>query len=256
MTARRWLREFTNEGDVIFRLGRAGDALIAEWPGFAELHASRDGASYELRPVEGADPIFVEKFHGGLVRALLRHLRGEHTLHGSCVARDDRAAVLVGDSGDGKSSLAAAACLRDGVALLADDTTPIVRASDGRVMASPSETVCWLRGDDRKAPSPVPRCAESPAEIVAIVRLVWEDRDRPELRRIGGARAFDHLARALFRFVVDEPEVELRDFAFVATLADTVPIYELARPRDLGQLSDTAELVVELLADKGRARGS
>ncbi len=38
-----WTGTTVHEGRVVFRVGREGDTLIAEWPGIAVLHVDRAG---------------------------------------------------------------------------------------------------------------------------------------------------------------------------------------------------------------------
>jgi serine kinase of HPr protein (carbohydrate metabolism regulator) len=69
------------------------------------------------------------------------------TVHTSCVAIDGRAVLIGGRSGRGKSDLALRLIDR-GASLVADDYT-FVRRVDGRLLASPPETIAGkieLRG--------------------------------------------------------------------------------------------------------------
>ena len=61
------------------------------------------------------------------------------TVHASCVAIDGRAVLIAGRSGSGKSDLTLRLIDR-GARLVSDDYT-IVTASDGRLLASPPETI-------------------------------------------------------------------------------------------------------------------
>jgi hypothetical protein len=266
MSARvRWLREFERDGAVSCRVGRVDGDLIAEWPGWAELRASRSGDRFELVVAEGADPALADKFYRGLANAFVRHARGEITLHGSAVARRGSAVVLIGEGGDGKSSLASAACRSAGVELVSDDAAAIALDGDA-VFIEPSDRVCWLTGDaleaagvrdahSHKVACAPARCAIAPARVVAIVKLTFDESARaPELRPVAGVRVFETLARSLFRFVVDEPDVDVRDFQRLARIAESVRAYELKRPRDIEMQSDAASAILQLLDESERTR--
>ena len=64
---RVWLAESGERDEIVFRIGRDGDRLLAEWVGLASLTVDREGAAPTFRPEPGADPILVsqgEKFRG------------------------------------------------------------------------------------------------------------------------------------------------------------------------------------------------
>ncbi len=254
----RWIREWIEEGRTTYRVGRSGDELVAEWPGFGALHASRLGDRADFLAADGADPIDVERFRRGLINALLRHTRGEVTLHGACFARGDRAVVCVGQSGAGKSSLVAEACRRPGIALVGDDTAALT-LDGSHVIVSPTEDFSWLTGEAlRRAGSdadpslkvsvPTERRAVGSARIVAIVQLEFSDEAHaPTLRSLPGVEAFESLSRSLFRFVLDEPQTQLDDFERLERIARSIRIHELRRPRSMTMMSDGVDRVVALL---------
>jgi hypothetical protein len=204
------------------------------------------------------DRATVDKFSRNLVRALLRHLEGRLTLHAATFATDAGAIACLGAGGFGKSTLAAAACRRDGVRLLGDDTAPIDLA--GTPSVAPTEHVTWLFTDDveavrkrgvharlRKEPVPAPRAAREPVPLVALVALSFDERlTEPTVTRVTGRRSFEHVSLAAVRFVIDEREVVLHDFDQISSLVARVPVYELARPRDLGQLDASVDALFML----------
>jgi len=59
-------------------------------------------------------------------------------IHAGCIARDGRAVLLAGDSGDGKSSLSYA-CARQGWTFVSDDASPLLRrcAATRRIVGGP-----------------------------------------------------------------------------------------------------------------------
>lgn len=252
----RWIREWTVKGRLAYRVGRSGDELVAEWPGFAVLLTDRMGEHARFITAPDADPEIVSKFCRGLVNALLRHARGELTLHASAVERDGRALLCVGDSGAGKSSLAFAACRLDGVNLVSDDTAALL-LRNGIAEIEPTEDVCWLSGEAlaltsashvaRKAPVATARRATSLSRVCAVVSLVFDDaRSVPRLRKVLGTEAFALLARSMFRLICDDPEVDLRDFGQLSALAAAVDVFELRRPRDIGKIGASVDTVIRL----------
>lgn len=125
MSALRWLAEYANGDEVTFRIGRDGDDLVAEWIGLARLVARRDGSGARLERAPDADERELTKIERGSARLLLRHLEGRLAFHGAAVALEGRALVLLGRSGDGKSTLGAWLCAHAGAALFADDAVAL-----------------------------------------------------------------------------------------------------------------------------------
>ena len=105
------------------------------------------------------------------------------TVHTSCVAIGGRAVLIGGASGRGKSDLALRLIDR-GAALVSDDYT-LVRAVDGRLLASPPETIAGkieLRG--------VGIVEFPPQREVPVALFVDLDLDAERLPQPGGTRAF------------------------------------------------------------------
>ena len=85
------------------------------------LQARVDGGSeITVEPADGVDPAFLSAVITGELFSVLLRQRGLLVLHGSCVARDGLAVGFIGDSGWGKSTLAATLLTR-GWRLLTDD---------------------------------------------------------------------------------------------------------------------------------------
>jgi hypothetical protein len=254
----RWVRAWPDPERPRFRVGRLGADLIADWPGVATLAANRAGTRCDYRLVGDAlAPAVAAKFHAGQVRGLLRHLQGELTLHAAAVALDGAGVLLVGDSGAGKSSLAAALCSHHGADFIADDIAGIVLGPPRVVRL---ETHHWLLPQSRavlglgtaeaaaKEPSTPARLAVEPARLVAIVLLDFDDRaSAAALTPRTGRAVFAALNGAAIRFVVDEPGVALHDFDQIASLAAEVPSFRLSRPRSAGGLLGDAALVRQRL---------
>jgi hypothetical protein len=247
--------ERDDAGRVAFRVGRRGSSLVAEWPELGVLTASADGARHEFVPAKGVASEDVERVARTKVRALVAHLRGGIALHASGVAVTTlgarRAVVLVGPSGAGKSTTAEK--LRQGydAELLADDVAPL--AFEGpSVMLTPSEHETRLLPDAEAALSRAPgandRRAASPAPLCLVVALRFDESAKePCFDPLEGHAAFDAIRRAMYRLVVDDPSVAVRDVDMLAQLCARVPVMTLRRPRDLRALDASAALVIDAL---------
>jgi hypothetical protein len=88
------------------------------------LFRVRDGREVAVTRAPGVDEDLIRLYLLGTVMAMLLYQRGLLVLHASTVAIDGGAVAFMGESGRGKSSLAAA--LHDrGHAVVADDLTPV-----------------------------------------------------------------------------------------------------------------------------------
>ncbi len=255
----KWISEARVEGDVVFRIGRDGAGLVAEWPDSLTLRVD-PGEAPSLTVHPDAEPAFVEKLRNGPVRALLRHLEGKITMHGATIAWGAEALCLLGDSGQGKSTLSAALCLHHGATLLGDDVAHLER--DGEVVwvtpafedHSLTAEACLALGipvvtDARreKTPAPASRRTE-PAELRAFVVLAFGG-EAPSLTRLSGFRALGPVVSGMARFVLDDPAITARDLAAAAELARAVPVYELSRPRDLSRVAECMGALRSLLVE-------
>ena len=118
-------------------------AFLMEIEGVAR-YLVEGGRDVTVAPL-GGDDADVAAFLANTPFTVLLQQRGLLTLHGASVATDQGAVLLLGGSGIGKSSLAAALVER-GFPLIADDVAGIAIA-DERVMVLPASTSLRLWAD-------------------------------------------------------------------------------------------------------------
>ena len=113
-----------------------------EWPGFAEIWV-QNGRRIALSIAADADRSEIAAAVSGPALATALGQRGLLVLHGTCVAFGERAVCLLGDSGMGKSTLAAALCARGGA--LVSDTMTVVDLAQGTplVRVGPARFKLW-----------------------------------------------------------------------------------------------------------------
>jgi hypothetical protein len=255
----RWLHSWPEEGPPTYRVGRAGEEFIAEWVGIGSLYANVANGRIIFKPQTTVRPAAaVHERLRAQVAALLRHRRGGVTLHASSVARQGVAIACIGESGVGKSTLAAQLCRGPGVQLLSDDTTAL-RFEGAVIEVAATERYHWLcseaaqrMGVDARGLSWVPteaaRPASKPARLGAFVSLVFDDwSTAPALRRIQGVEALSALSRSTFNFAFEAPQAQRDALDHVARLAREAVVFELARPRDMAQLEESSAVVARLL---------
>jgi HPr Serine kinase C-terminal domain len=259
----RWLKIWNETGGDEFKLGRDRSGLVADWGGVARLRASRDGRWHEVTFSQELALEHREKLRRGPVRALLRHLSGAMTLHGSAVSLGGRAVVFVGSSGSGKSTAAADLCQRLGAQLLADDLVSIDEV-DGTRRVFPTDIAHWLLPDAMDALGLPPMGGGAKALVMglgatlaatsegaildAIVLLGFDEATQPPtLRPLRGLERFDAINGGYVRFVVDEPLTLVHDLDRISALSAAVPMFGLARRRSLVDLPDVARVLLELM---------
>ncbi len=254
-----WDRRVRIGGIETFRVGRSGNALVAEWPGLASFTCGMDGAKARLVARPQADPKHVEKLRGGAVRALLHDLGGHLGLHASAVELGGRAALFLGPSGTGKSTAAAELCLLHGARLLADDVALLqIHHSDVHVLATEREHYltgrsCRLLGLDVR---PVQRTAKvavgatrsgapsCPLEIVMILR--FDDRRRKvSVRALGGVDTARALLPAVHRF--DLQADRSRELDQILTLYKRCRVVEVARCRSRSARSSVGPFLLDAM---------
>lgn len=101
------------------------------------LRASVTATEVVVEPVASADRDYVGAIVTGELFSVVLRQRGRLVLHGSCVARDGMAVGFVGESGWGKSTLAASLVAR-GWHLLTDDLLVVDGIDEGTPVSIPS----------------------------------------------------------------------------------------------------------------------
>ena len=230
------------------------------------------GRNVLVEPIGGDEDDIAAFFASSPFTALLQQ-RGVVTLHAAAVETAAGAALLLGTSGIGKSSLAAALVER-GFPLIADDVTGVVRAADGQPIALPafSRQRLWAHtlGEMRwrgRAQRPVragvakywlPAARSCAVPLPVYTALVLEAKDRPDGFGVdplppGGAFwlmwAHTHRKRAL-----DALGQRPTHFGTVTALLRRVPVARVTRPRHPFLLDGLADRVASHLADAGAGR--
>jgi hypothetical protein len=253
----RWTQQTHVAGELVFRLGRDGDALIAEWPGCLTLRVLGGIATYDIVP--GAPQERIDKLKNGAVRAMLRQLDGQTSLHGSAVSTPAGAVVFVGKSGAGKSTFAASwvvgASVSAGCAALADDVAHIeVRNGAPYVLhsrephfldAAASRALgldaAGMHGATQKRQHAVH--TDAPVQrLAALVALEWGP--QTSLGHLRGVAAYAALLPHVARLVVDDRAVLSAEMLRLEAMLSAVPVYLLQRPRDFEQLAVAQQLVL------------
>lgn len=185
----------------------------------------------------------------GIVMALICYQRGQLVLHGSAVSIAGKAAVFLADSGEGKSSMAAALHAQ-GHLLLTDDLTvidlsmPMTVAIAGTPIKLDPQMAQMLEIAAPSQPLPSekylyhidpPLCEPQKLDRIFILSTDSQFSITPlsppkavtEIMRFAGLKAI-------------LPARDKAHFSQCAALAQTCPLYQLKRPRTLARLPEIA----------------
>ncbi len=223
------------------------------------------GRTIRLHPGMAAQPPELRLYTLGSAWAALGYMRGAAMWHASAVMLGGRAVLLCGESGEGKSTLAAALVAR-GAALVSDDLARVEAGGIARIHPSAtriklwSEAIAHLGWEDRKVQrdwyrenkfhceAPTAVADSAPVDLVAIVSL--EEGDAVDLQSLDGAEALETVLRqTMFRpEMIEALGTWGKQGAMAAYIVAQCPVYRLTRPRDMMQLDAACEAVEGLLS--------
>ena len=245
-------------------------AFLMHFEGVARYLVT-DGREVLVEPWGGSDDDVACIFAGTPLTALLQQ-RGMATFHAAAVRTAAGAALLLGRSGDGKSSLAAALVER-GYALVGDDVTAVV-LRDGAATAVPGFAALRLwqhaldkmrvahragsrvRGTLEKYWLSAPRfCGES-LPVSAAFELTSHNRPDIRIESVAPGEAFSVLSKhAHRRRVMDALGQRPAHFRAATAIARAVPVMRVTRPDHPFLLEELAARVQERLPLHGRKTG-
>ena len=207
-----------------------------------------NGRDVLIEPLEGDDEV-AGFFCVGLPFTILLQQRGVATLHAAAVATEVGAVLLLGRSGIGKSSLAAALVER-GYPLLADDVTGVMLDAGGRPVALPAcahqklwahtlDKMKWrprarakVRRDMEKYWVRAERHCATPLPVRAAFVLNSARRPDIAIESVSPSAAFWMLWRYThYRRVMDALGQRPAHFRAVTTMAWSVPLGRAVRPK-------------------------
>jgi hypothetical protein len=240
------------------------------WPGQFEFLISADGRQIAGRPLRNGT---VEGFHTYLLGQALSFAligQGLDPLHATVVTIDGGAAAFLGDSGYGKSSLAAA-FIGAGHRLLTDDLL-IVTSGPGGLAAHPGPPRLKLYPQSARRLLPSARgarmmrstpkllfrlssrqVAPGPAGL-RVMYVITPPGSRPTqggaatarvtIRRLGARQACLALLRNTFNTSVRDPDRLARQFALTVRLASSVAVKSVSYPRSFRVLPDVRDAIL------------
>jgi hypothetical protein len=131
---------------------RDAGGYLLRFPGLGDYRVSRDLEAVDCSPAPGVTDDSCRNTYLTQVLPSILSRRGQLMVHASAVEVDGGAVLFLGDSGRGKSTLAASLALR-GRALMSDDGV-LVESREGAFHAHPRGTAVRLWADSMRALAP------------------------------------------------------------------------------------------------------
>jgi hypothetical protein len=206
----------------------------------------------------------------GQLLGLVQRLRGMTCLHASSIVVRESAIAIAGPKGSGKSSTAAA-FLRMGYPVIADDVTPVYEEA-GRFMVHPAHARLWLNPDmvemlygssdalPQSAPSWEKRYLDlnatgpgqprEPKPLGAIYVLA-ERANEPDRPTVGEAGPHDAMLELLCNTYINhllDPESRSREFALLSRLQHSVPLRVIRPHGNASRIYQLCEMILENFA--------
>ena len=222
----------------------------------------REGREITIDAMAGVEEETLRLCLLGFVFSMLLHQRGLFVLHASGVEVNGGAALFVGNSGYGKSTLAAALRARgychvtddQGVLRVAAEAPPLVVPSFPRIKLWP-DSVVSLGGNPEDLPQLVPETDKRSLSTASAFRrdplplrglYFLGNADAPEITPLKPQQAMLGLIAnsgiSFFQQMVSPAAVKLH-FEQCSHLLAGVPAYTLKRSRSMDRLPETVDLV-------------
>ena len=238
------------DGTVWTLFYRLDNGYLLRFPDLADFEVSLDGLTAVAWPVPGVSPGTVEHLHLNQVLPLALSRQGRLVLHASAVAFDGIGVAFTGESGRGKSTLAASFATT-GARFLTDDGLRLDWL-DGYCQITPSHPSVRLWEDSQEALVPQAMNLAPAVEYTTKARLLASEAmafcDQPQpLRRVyflgegvtpslkieavRPAEALVELVRNSFLLDIEEKELLAWHFDEMVRLAELPIYYRIDYPR-------------------------
>jgi hypothetical protein len=250
----------------------ADGSTRVSWKEHFEFLVSASGKQVQWRKLqEVSNEVFFTYFLGQVLSYCLL-ARGIEPLHATAMVVDARAIAFLGDSGFGKSTLAAA-FLQRGYALLTDDVLAL-EFSGENVWARPGIARVKLNPDSADAvfcgrrsipmntftskmifPLNDSQHGNRVVPLQALYVLPHKtSKSRILIRRLSGRSSFLPIVQNTFNDTVLHPDRLKRQFAFAGRLAGLIPIKRLSYPKRLDMLPEVADAILADISRESKSR--
>jgi hypothetical protein len=252
------------DGTLWLQFHRDADGYLLRFPELADFQVSRDGQRVACLPVPGVSDETVRHLYLNQVLPLALSRAGTLVFHASAIEAGTCAVAFMGESGRGKSTLAARFCT-SGYRFLTDDGLAVEEAEGGyRVV--PSQPSIRLWEDSEAALIHAGARKAQPVEYTSKARILADDSiahcDQPRmLRRIyflgtGAAdgiriepvtpsEAFVELVKHSFLLDIEARDLITAQFHQLSRLALEPVYFRLDYPRRFELLDDVQRAILD-----------
>ncbi len=197
--------------------------------------------------------------------------RGNLTVHGSVLSYNDKAVLISGESGAGKSTMTTE-LISMGLGFMSDDVIRIGADENGEAVAYSAHPIRRLCRDtvehygyDPKKLKPVTMderfkffvdssdvYEDRVLPLSVLFYLTINDGDKPEIKEITGGDKITMLLNNFYRAgdyekYGTQPEM----FQLISKMGATMKIYEISRPKEGMTIKDRAQMVMDVLENSG-----
>jgi hypothetical protein len=261
-----------DNGDLWQASWNAGEDYISRFPQFCSFRIQLQQMRIECAPEAGtAESTVAHLILDHAIPRLLSLKPGYLVLHASALQVENRTIAIMGNSGQGKSTLAAWFASR-GFPLLTDDC--LILRKDGlgqQWLAQPSyhsvrlwpESANALGIDEsalrefahysskrRTGGNAEFRFATGGSPLTACFVLTDSETEQPGAPAVGPLsvnEAFLELARAVFRLDAENEQINRSEFDVLTGLVDTVPFWSLAYERKFEWLPEVEKVIIQTI---------
>lgn len=260
--AEQWAASGGCEDNLYAFLPAPVGGYVMRVPGVCDYWV-RDGREINIAPAPGSDIVSVRLFLLGSAFGMAFHQRGLLVLHGATVLHARGASIFVGQSGQGKSTLAASLG-RAGYAIFGDDTMPLWPSADGGFEVWPGSRMFKLWSDtigalgasaagldsvgQRMDKYFFPNAAQPedrPTRVFEIVELVTsEEHAGPVIEPLRGLEALRVIAENTYRpQYVPLLGQEADHFRLCSALTGAASVCRLHRPWAVDRIGESIALI-------------
>jgi len=260
------------DGTLWTQFFRQGAGYLLRFPDLADFEVSADGARVQGFPAPGVTSATVEHLYLNQVLPLALSRQGKLMLHGSAVDIGGQGVAFLGESGRGKSTLAASFAT-EGTRFLTDDglllewvgeqcliipSHPSIRLwqdSENALMnpdAATAPAVSFTSKSRFLAGQGIPFCDEA-RPLRRVFFLGDGESETPTIEALRPAEALIELVKHSFLLDIEARDMLVRHFDDLTRLADLPIYFRLDYPRDYEALGAVREAIVRHALDSCQA---
>ena len=262
---------YTVDDDTVWtEFHRSGDGYILRFPDLADFEVSADGKEVVAYPAGEDDDATVEHLYINQMVPLALSRQGRPTFHASVVTVPGGVVAFLGQSGMGKSTLAASFAL-NGSSFLSDDALLVEETNSGcEVQPSHPSIRLWEDSVDQlvdaNSSTSIPISYSTKARLLAgdaltysaepqrlLAAYVLESNDAAEvaIRTLSGLDRHMAWVHNSFLLDIEDPELLKQHFDWTHRISSAVATFALDYPRDYGNLPDVRNAVQQHAAKSG-----